>query len=60
MALTWANVREGKWATEEGDSITLVNPRGMRLYAVRLVGTRRPEWFRSLREAKAGRHDVKT
>ena len=58
MALTWANVREGKWATEEGDSITLVNPRGMRLYAVRPVGSRRPEWYRSLREARCGKADV--
>jgi hypothetical protein len=49
----YALVREGVWATERGDTITLRNPRGgFKLYAVRLVGSRRPVWVESLSEAK--------
>ena len=54
MAMTYALVREGFWSTEQGDTIRKGSPRGkVTLYAVRLVGSRRPEWFESLREAKA-------
>ena len=48
----WALVREGVWSTPEGDTIRKVSPKGKTLYAVRLVGSKRPVWCESLAEAK--------
>ena len=49
----YALVRDGFWATERGDTIKKVRPRGqLTLYAVRLVGSRRPTWLNSLADAK--------
>ena len=49
----YALVRDGFWSTERGDTIKKVSPRGkVTLYAVRLVGSRRPAWVESLSEAK--------
>ena len=52
-AMVWESVRVGVWATAQGDTIKLVKPRGDTLYALRPVGSRRPTWHDSLREAKA-------
>ena len=51
-AMVWESVRVGVWATAQGDTIKLVKPRGDTLYALRPVGSRRPTWHDSLREAK--------
>jgi hypothetical protein len=49
----WESIREGKWATTRGDTITLVNPRGgLKLYALKRVGDKRPTWHETLKEAK--------
>jgi hypothetical protein len=54
VALTgWEVIREGKWGLPDGSTITKVSPPGrMTLYAVRIVGSRRPLWFATLAEAK--------
>jgi hypothetical protein len=46
-------VKDGLWLTEAGDRIAKVNPRGgLVLYAVTLVGMRRPVYLDTLKEAK--------
>ena len=55
----WEPVKEGFWATTRGDTIHKVSPRGsLTLYAVRLVGSRRPEWLDTLAHAKRYRAAV--
>ena len=50
---SWALVRDGLWTTPEGSRIAKVNPRGgLTLYAVTLVGMRRPAYLDTLAEAK--------
>lgn len=53
--MTFALVRDGCWATEGGDTIRRVAPKGLTLYALRTVGSKRPEWFATLAEAKKHR-----
>lgn len=48
----YESVRDGLWLASDGSRIMKVNPRGLVLYAVRLPGSRRPEWFDTLGEAK--------
>lgn len=53
MKRTFLPTAESYWASEDGATITKVSPRGsITLYAVTLPGSRRPEWFDSLAEAK--------
>lgn len=51
----YKNVRDGLWANARGDTIRRVVPKGLPLYAVRLVGSQRPEWLDTLAAAKAYR-----
>ena len=53
---TWIPKGDG-WVNQSGDTIHLVNPRGMKLYARLNDGDVRPEWYASLREARKGKHD---
>ena len=49
----YQSVRDGLWTTERGDRIVKVSPRGgLTLYAVTLLGMRRPVWLDTLAEAK--------
>ena len=49
----YENVKDGLWANARGDTIRRVVPKGLPLYSVRLVGSKRPEWFDTLPLAKA-------
>lgn len=52
------SVKDGSWANTAGDTIHLIDPRGgKKLYCRRNVGTKLPEWYNSLREAKAEKVD---
>ena len=51
----YESLREGVWGASDGSVIKKVSPRGLTLYAVRLPGSRRPEWFLTLSEAKVAK-----
>ena len=52
----YTKVKDGLWANARGDTIRRVVPKGLPLYAKRTVGSRRPEWYDSLKEAKAAKN----
>ena len=55
--MNWESVRDGFWERDDGATIHKVAPRGQTFYALRLPGSKRPEWHNTLAEAKkhAGR-----
>lgn len=44
--------RPGEWVSADGTTIHKVSPQGHVLFAVRLPGSKRPEWVSELSEAK--------
>ena len=56
----WQNVKDGQWATGDGETIHSVDPRGGKRLYVRnnaLGKGVHPRWYDSLREAKADKAD---
>ena len=49
---TFESLRDGFWTRPDGATIKKVSPRGQTFYALRLSGSRRPDWFDSLDDAK--------
>jgi hypothetical protein len=49
----WITRKDAWLRPTDGATITKTNPRGQTLYALRLPGAGRPEWFDDLKTAKA-------